>query len=173
MKRRTFLMGAGIATIAAGASVGGYLVLHNRDMDQQQYDLVWLTFMPVILEGALPNMPEPHKMALNRTLDSIHATISVLPLTQQDELASLLWALNNRLSLWLLTGSVTPLIMREPSSLAQVLESWRLASMDVQVQAYLGLKDVILASFYALPEHWARLGYKKPQLLTPDVTEAK
>ncbi|MBV7316288.1 TAT leader-containing periplasmic protein [Shewanella sp. NIFS-20-20] len=172
MQRRTFITGVALATVATGIGVSSYLASPDMPNDGRQYDVVWQTFMPMVLEGALPKMPEPRDQAINRTLAAIHGTIAVLPASQQAELDQLLWALNNRLSLLLLTGSITPLMMRTPSELLDVFESWRQGTMDIQMLAYLGLKEVIFSSYYALPEHWSALGYQKPQWFVNPLKES-
>jgi len=38
------------------------------------------------------------------------------------------------------------------------------ALMALLQQAYLGLRELLMASYYACPEHWDRLNYNKPKL---------
>lgn len=88
----------------------------------------------------------------------------MLPDEQQSELFELLDMLENRLGLLLLTSSMTPLLMRSPAELTQMLETWRHSYFALLQTAYLGLRELVMASYYACPEHWSRLHYAKPEL---------
>jgi hypothetical protein len=59
---------------------------------------------------------------------------------------------------------MTPLLMRSAAELTQMLETWRHSYFALLQTAYLGLRELVMASFYACPEHWSRLHYVKPQL---------
>ena len=100
--------------------------------------------------------------AQNRTLDAISQTISYLPQEGQDELEQLLDMLEQRLGLLVLTGSMTPLMMRTPNELISMLEYWRNSFLDLMVTAYQGLRELVMASYYASPENWGQLNYTKP-----------
>lgn len=117
-----------------------------------------------MLDGALPDVTTHKLVAQNRTLDAIKESINVLPAEQQIELFELLDMLENRLGLLLLTSSMTPLLMRSPAELTEMLESWRHSYFSLLQTAYLGLRELVMASYYACPEHWSRLHYAKPEL---------
>ncbi|QYJ74758.1 MULTISPECIES: TAT leader-containing periplasmic protein [Shewanella] len=165
MNRRKFLLTAlgGTAALALGVSLY-QPQLDVEDDGDKPHRILFSLLMPVLLEGALPEMAVPREAAVNRTLDAIEATISVLPTSQRDELEQLLDLLENRLGLLLLTGNMTPLLLRSPAELASQLESWRQSGLALLNQAYLGLRELVLASFYSCPEHWTLLNYAKPEL---------
>jgi hypothetical protein len=167
MERRTFLTTAfvGTATLALGFSL--YSPEHvgvNKGLDSE-HRLLFSVLLPVFLEDALPNVESTRVAAQNRTLDGISATISYLPKEGQDELEELLNTLEQRLGLLLLTGSMTPLMMRSPDELISMLEYWRNSFLDLMVTAYQGLRELIMASYYAFPEHWGHLNYAKPTFI--------
>ncbi|NMH65338.1 TAT leader-containing periplasmic protein [Shewanella salipaludis] len=164
MERRTFLLAA--LTGTAALALGSYLYLPELEgIDTDQDHRVLLSvLLPVFLDGALPEVEGPRLQALNRTQEAIAASMAVLPSHQQQELQHLFGLLEAQLGLLLLTGSLTPLMLRSPSELIQMLERWRTSYVDLLVTAYQGLRELVMASFYACPEHWARLHYAKPRL---------
>jgi hypothetical protein len=46
-----------------------------------------------------------------------------------------------------------------------MLESWRHHYLALLQTAYLGLRELVMASYYACPEHWGAIGYAKPSFL--------
>jgi len=115
----------------------------------------------------LPDVASHKLAAQNRTLDAIKQSMALLPAEQQEELNTLLTMLNHRLGLLLLTSSMTPLLMRSPRELADMLETWRHSYFSLLQTAYLGLRELVMASYYACPEHWGRLHYAKFELVNP------
>lgn len=166
MKRRTFLLGAfaGTAVLALGVNLYSPELSLPDDSEGKDYRLLFSVLLPVMLDGALPDVTTHKLVAQNRTLDAIKQSIAVLPAEQQIELFELLDMLENRLGLLLLTSSMTPLLMRSPAELTEMLESWRHSYFSLLQMAYLGLRELVMASYYACPEHWSRLHYAKPEL---------
>ncbi|QYK08489.1 TAT leader-containing periplasmic protein [Shewanella mangrovisoli] len=166
MNRRTFLLGAfaGTAAIALGVNLYSPEFRLPDEGEGKDYRLLFGVLLPVMLDGALPDVATHKLAAQNRTLDAIKHSIDVLPDEQQTELFELLDMLENRLGLLLLTSSMTPLLMRSPSELTQMLETWRHSYFALLQTAYLGLRELVMASYYACPEHWSRLHYAKPEL---------
>lgn len=165
MQRRTFLTGAFVGT--AALALGVNLYPHKVDAPAQDpYSrLLFSVLVPVFLDGILPEVAKPRERVINRTLDAIFEAIQVLPNEQQAELAELLGLLESRLGLLLVSGSMTPLILRQGDALVTMLESWRYHFLALLQTAYLGLRELVMASFYGCPEHWGRLGYAKPAFL--------
>lgn len=166
MKRRTFLLGAfaGTAVLALGVNLYSPELSLPDDSEGKDYRLLFSVLLPVMLDGALPDVTTHKLVAQNRTLDAIKESINVLPAEQQIELFELLDMLESRLGLLLLTSSMTPLLMRSPAELTEMLESWRHSYFSLLQTAYLGLRELVIASYYASPEHWSRLHYAKPEL---------
>ncbi|WP_153912291.1 TAT leader-containing periplasmic protein [Shewanella sp. TC10] len=164
MKRRTFLTGAftGTAALALGVSLYTPEVTDNPD---DTHRLLFGVLIPVFMDGALPDVANYREAFLNRTIIAINKTISVLPTDQKQELEQLLTMLESRFGLLILTSSITPLMLRTPAELNHMLEQWRHHFLEMMQTAYLGLRELIVASYYACPEHWGRLHYSKPTFL--------
>ncbi|WP_372871598.1 TAT leader-containing periplasmic protein [Shewanella sp.] len=165
MNRRTFLLAAlgGTAALALGVSLYQPEFALDESYDEE-HRLLFSVLLPVLLDGALPEMALPRETAMNRTLDAIAKTVSVLPADQRQELLQLLDSLENRFGLLLLTGSMAPLLLRTPAELNAFIDDWRQSSLALFNSAYLGLRELVLASFYSCPEHWVALNYAKPEL---------
>lgn len=167
MERRTFITTALAGTACLALGVNYYSasdISVNRQQDSK-HRLLFSVLVPVFLDGALPDVAALKRDAINRTLDTIEHTISILPLDTKAEIEQLLEMLEGRLGLLILTGSVTPLMMRNQAELVDMLQSWRSSYLDLMVTAYQGLREIVMASYYASPEHWSRLHYAKPSFL--------
>ncbi|RPA33758.1 TAT leader-containing periplasmic protein [Shewanella frigidimarina] len=165
MKRRTFITGAFAGTAAIALGVNLYSPIITTSSDDIHHRVLFSVLLPVFLDGALPEVPSHREIAINRTLDAISQSITHLPIEQQQELMELLELLEGRFGLLLLSGSMTPLLMREPQQLIDMLEFWRSNYLDMLTTAYNGLRELIMASYYACPEHWGNLRYVKPTFL--------
>ncbi|GAB1136914.1 MAG: TAT leader-containing periplasmic protein [Shewanella algae] len=166
MQRRQFLLWAlgGTSALALGVSLYEEEEIANLSEHEKPHDLLLGALIPGLLEGALPEINKHRSSAINRTLDAVNQTLKWLPKAQRQELEQLLDILENRFGLLLLSGSMTPLMLRSPNELVEMLESWRSSWMELLQQAYLGLRELLMASYYACPEHWDRLNYNKPKL---------
>ncbi|MDL2196967.1 TAT leader-containing periplasmic protein [Shewanella algae] len=166
MQRRQFLLWAlgGTSALALGVSLYEEEEIANLSEHEKPHDLLLGALIPVLLEEALPEINKHRTSAINRTLDAVNQTLKWLPKAQRQELEQLLDILENRFGLLLLSGSMTPLMLRSPNELVEMLESWRSSWMALLQQAYLGLRELLMASYYACPEHWDRLNYNKPKL---------
>ncbi|MBR9727710.1 TAT leader-containing periplasmic protein [Shewanella intestini] len=168
MNRRTFITGAFVSTAALAVGVNLSTSFTRQEHVQSSHRMLFATLIPIFLDGALPDVATHKEQAINRTLNTIEATINVLPQEQREEITLLLNMLESRFSLLLITGSLTPLILRQPFELIDMLESWRQHFITLLNTAYLGLREVIMASYYASPEHWGRLQYVKPTFVVGD-----
>lgn len=80
MQRRTFLTGAFAATTALALGASVYLPPSQwPGAEQQNHRALFAILLPVLLDGALPQMPGPRQQAIDRTLDAIDTTIATLP----------------------------------------------------------------------------------------------
>ncbi|PMG43602.1 TAT leader-containing periplasmic protein [Shewanella sp. 10N.286.52.B9] len=165
MKRRTFLAGAftGTAALALGVSLYTPDITDHPD---ENHRLLFNVLIPIFMDGTLPEVANYREAFINRTIVAINQTISVLSDDQKSEINQLLNLLESRMGLLLLTSSLTPLMLRSADELVLMLEEWRHHFLQMLQTAYLGLRELVLSSYYACPEHWGRLHYAKPTFLT-------
>lgn len=165
MQRRTFLTTSLVGTAALALGVNFALPENIDAMSDDKHGVIFSVIVPVIMDGALPEIESLKQAAIFRTIEAIHNTMAVLPRAQIEELKQLLDMLESRLGLLILTGSMTPLMMRSPADLIEMLDGWRDSAMVLFQHAYIGLRELVMASFYACPEHWVELNYAKPTFL--------
>lgn len=164
MRRRTFLTAAFAGTAALALGVNLYTSSPD-EVEDIHHRVLFSVLIPVFLDGALPEVVSQRRAVIEATLDAIAQSIAVLPQEQQNELTELLAMLEGRLGLLILTGEMTPLMMRSPAELVTMLEGWRHHFLTLLQTAYHGLRELVLASYYSSPEHWENLGYAKPTFI--------
>ncbi len=161
MDRRQFLMAGLVGTAAVATGI----VLWPVDtplpgLTDPQARVLRALVLPV-LEGAAP-APVLEDQA-DALVHQVAQTIATLPPGSQAELNRLFELLEHRLGVLALTGSLTPLLARQPEALAEMLNQWRSHFLDTLVIAYQGLKELLQAAWYADPTHWPALDYQKQQ----------
>ena len=166
MERRTFLLGGFVATASIAVGADWYINAFESDqaLTKHKHSLLFQVLIPVFLEGALPTEEPLRQQHIERTVESIHATLGVLPEHSREKLQQLLELLETKFGLVLLTSSMTSMVQRDPIALTELLNQWREHYLSMMNEAYLGLRELIISSYYALPEHWEILDYKKPIL---------
>ena len=164
MERRTFLLGGFVATASIAVGADWYINAFESEqvLTKHKHGLLFQALIPVLLDGALPDEQELRQQHIERTVESIHATMDVLPEHTQQQLHQLLELLETKFGLLLLTSNMTAVLKRNPLELTQLLNYWREHYLSMMNEAYLGLRELIVSSYYALPEHWEILNYKKP-----------
>lgn len=170
MKRRTFLLAsvAGISALATGIALYRstdldleYTTALPLDEDQQQ---VLLALLPALLNGTLSDQPDKRQQQLKQVLENMAEAIRWLPSSSREELQQLLSTLSNRFGKLLLTGGMTQWPSMSLSQRLHMLDDWRYHYLSLLQQAYFGLKELSLASWYSQPDTWPQLGYIKPNL---------
>ncbi|MBY5922428.1 TAT leader-containing periplasmic protein [Ferrimonas balearica] len=161
MDRRQFLMAGLVGTAAVATGIALWPVEKPLPGLTDPQARVLKALVVPVLYGAAP------EAELTAQSDQVAAqvahTIATLPPGSQAQLNQLFETLENRLGVLALTGSMTPLLARQPEALAEMLEQWRTHFLDTLEIAYQGLKELIQAAWYADPAHWPALGYNKPQ----------
>lgn len=153
MKRRTFLTGAFVGTAALALGISFYNDENFILQEDEYHSVLFSALIPVFLDGALPEVPSQRQIVIESTLASIRGSMQLLPDDQYQELQDLLVKLESRFGLLLLTGSMTPLLMRSPQQLTEMLEDWRHHYLTLIQTAYTGLRELILTSFYGNPDN--------------------
>ncbi len=92
-------------------------------------------------------------------LRDFEKTISTLPRYTQKEVFLLLDLLDNRVTRFLLTGIWAPFSVCSREELDSALVEWSRSYFGVRRNAYEGLRDLILGTWYANPIYWQKIGY--------------
>ena len=92
-------------------------------------------------------------------LADFEKTISSLPNYTQKEVFLLLDLLGSRVTRFLLTGIWSPFSETPREELNSALVEWSHSSFGMRRNAYEGLRDLILGTWYANPIHWQKIGY--------------
>lgn len=174
MKRRTVLLSSllGAATVTLA---GGSLLWLERDPARARAQVL-RAIAPVLLDGAtmLPAAPResgPEAVlptaALDATLTALEAAVVHLPRLTRIDLDRLFVLLASAPGRRWLAGVDAPWDRASSESIAAFLEAWRSHSSPLLRGAYGALHDLVLASWYAQPAHWAAIGYPGPNLPGP------
>ncbi|MEI8025702.1 MAG: hypothetical protein WCI18_05060 [Pseudomonadota bacterium] len=86
-------------------------------------------------------------------------TITTLPRYTQKEVFLLLDLLGSRVTRFLLTGIWSPFSSTPREELDSAIGEWSRSSLGMRRNAYEGLRDLILGTWYANPIHWQKIGY--------------
>ncbi|MBM7070829.1 TAT leader-containing periplasmic protein [Shewanella sp. 202IG2-18] len=166
MERRTFLLGSFAATAALAVGADWYINAFDSTSEgtKQKHALLFTALLPVLLDGALPADEVERQQQIERTIENIHITMSLLPEHAQQKLMQLLELLETQFGTLLLTSSFTSFLELSPNGLQQLLTYWREHYLSMMNEAYLGLRELVMSSYYASPEHWGLLNYQKPAL---------
>ena len=166
MDRRTFLISCFISTASIAVGADWYINAFDSSPEKtkQKHSLLFKTLLPVLLDGALSTNEAERQQQIERTIENIHITMSLLPENAEQKLIQLLEMLETKFGTLLLTSSFTSYLELNPTGLQQLLTYWREHYLSMMNEAYLGLRELVMSSYYASPEHWGFLGYQKPML---------
>lgn len=165
MQRRTLLrLGIGSAVLLALAGGGAQLLrpgLQQGRLGAPAREVLHAVARAV-LDGSLPEDAAMREAALQAQVDRVEALIMGLPAATQRELSQLLGLLGTAAGRMALAGLTAPWTQASVAQLQQALEALRQSKLSLRRQAYHGLRDLTNAAFYAVPGHWALMGYPEP-----------
>ena len=118
-----------------------------------------------VLDGALPADKRVVADMIDRHLDRVEAAVAAFSPTTRQELTQLLAILANPLGRRLLVGLAMPWESATVTDLQAGFDAMRRSRLTVRKQAFMALRDLTNASFYAEPGTWATLGYPGPRPL--------
>ena len=159
--RRTFLRAGGLAALALVA--GGALYRAHRDTAPHRFALdgearaALHAIAPAILLGALPP-----GLALNATIDAVHAAILGLPPATQKEVQDLFGLLALAPARRLLTGVSGGWENARTEDVSAFIQDWRMHRLGLLRSAYHALHDLVLGAWYAQESSWAATGFPGP-----------
>ena len=173
--RRNFLKAtAATAAVMAAAGAGWQLSLsdHVDAVTEDTFAYQFLTeddrlllfaLVPVyVQESATKPLDVELNLAVQRRIDQACVR---LPQGTRDELRELLDLLTNQLGRAVVAGVWQSWNQAGAKALDNFLRAWRDSFVDLLRSGYLGLHELIIASFYAGSENWAAIGYPGPPTL--------
>lgn len=165
MQRRSFLT-LGLASAAVLAVGGGALAWVQPGLrDARLSDAGREVFAAVgraMLDGALPAPEGARNAALAGLLERIDSLVAALPGHAQAELSQLLAVLATAPGRRILAGLDAPWPSASVSDLQGALQSMRVSSLALRVQAYQALHDIVNGAYFSDAGTWGLLGYPGP-----------
>lgn len=165
MQRRTWLK-LGLASAAGLALVGGGLALRAPAWTSEGLTAsgraVFGAVAAAVLEGSLPEDAAPRQAALSAWFERLDDSIAALPSHTQAELAQLLSVLSSAPGRWALTGLSTDWADASVPQVSAALQAMRHSRVALRQQAYLALRELTCAAYFADPGTWLALGYSGP-----------
>lgn len=119
----------------------------------------------VMLDGSLPTDAATRRVAIERHLQRVQQVVAGLPPHARAELAQLLALLGTRIGRWALMGAGNDWDDLPPTRLVAMLTGMRRSSLAVRQQAYLALRELTMAAYFAEPATWRRLNYDGPRAI--------
>lgn len=170
--RRTFLKAgvAGSALLLAGRWLPAPGVAAEVDSPALRYlgsaDVVMLRrVVPVVLAGALPQDPASQAGAIDEILQGIDLVIHHQSLAVRGEIADLFGLLTRGVTRTLVAGVWSSWDEASTEEVQAFLAGWRDSRFTLLRSAYLGLQQLVVASWYGNPRSWPRIGYGGPPKL--------
>jgi len=118
-----------------------------------------------VLAGSLPVEPVPQEHALLGLIERTEIAIAAFPSHTQAELGQLLGVLSTTTGRLFLARLQSPWNEATEVELKEMLADMQTSRIVLRQQAYLGLHDLIGASYFSAPETWSVLDYPGPQVL--------
>jgi hypothetical protein len=119
-------------------------------------------FVPVVLEGSLPDEIEARARAIREVVEAFDRAVSGLAPAVQREVDQLFSVLRFAPSRVALTGLWPPVEEASAAEIAAFLTRWRNSRFEIQRAGYQALTQLIQAAWYDNPSSWAAIGYPGP-----------
>lgn len=165
MQRRTWLK-LGLVSATALALVGGGLALHAPAWTRAGLTApgraVFGAIAAAVLDGSLPDEAPARQAALAAWFERLDDSIAALPPHTQAELAQLLTVLGSAPGRWALAGLSTDWPDASVAQVSAALQAMRHSRVALRQQAYLALRELTCAAYFADPGTWLALGYAGP-----------
>jgi hypothetical protein len=169
MQRRRLLqlgLGAGTLLVLAGGSAALMRpALVDGHTLSDRAGAVMSAVARAVLDGSLPAEQVAREQALQSHLIRVQHTIDGLPPHARRELSMLLSLLSTPAGRLALAGLSADWPEASVPQLQAALQEMRLSSLAMRQQAFLALRELTNASYYAEPGLWSLLGYPGPNPL--------
>jgi hypothetical protein len=164
-QRRTFLK-LGIASAVLLAVAGGAVALMQPGLVDGKTTAATRLVLTQVAQGMLAGTLPTDAPARQRILDGMMARtdtfISGLPPHVQAELSQLFGLLATAAGRRGIVGLSATWETATPADLVTALHAMRTSGMDLRIQAYQGLHDLVCVPYFAGTESWSLLGYPGP-----------
>ncbi|WP_051326492.1 hypothetical protein [Aliagarivorans taiwanensis] len=161
--RRQFLL----ASLAGAGGLLGWYLSRPQDLPQQRVKARHLSATQLeVLAMMAPSLLypiRPDAQQLHNLLQAIDQAYGYLPASTQQELSQLLDLLHRRGSFLLLSAGMSDLSKFSINQRIQLLNYWRFHSLALLNQAYQGLHELVMASWYGDSANWPALDYQLPE----------
>jgi hypothetical protein len=127
--------------------------------------IIVAAIVPVMLAEALPPTGDQREQSLREIVRGVDYAIGLLTDATREELRDLFDVLGNALGRVVLAGIWSGWASAKPDDVAEFLDGWRNAYLDLLRQGYQGLHELIMAAWYGNPASWAAIGYPGPPRL--------
>ena len=165
MQRRTWLK-LGLVSAAGLALVGGGLALRAPAWTPEGLSAsgraVFGAVASTVLDGSLPEDAAARQVAVDAWFKRLDDSIAALPPHTQAELAQLLGVLASAPGRWALAGLATDWADAPVADVRAALLDMRHSRLALRQLAYLALRELTCAAYFADPGTWMALGYSGP-----------
>lgn len=148
------LLGGSVAVMQPGLLKGSTLSPNAREL--------MAAVARAVLDGSWPAGTVEREQALQAHLDRLQQTIDGLPRHVKKELSMLLALLSSAPGRVALAGLHTDWREATVPQLQAALQSMRMSTLALRQQAFLALRELTNASYYADPGTWSLMGYPGP-----------
>ncbi len=165
MQRRSFLK-LGIASAVVLAVAGGAVALIKPGLvdgkTTPETRLILRQVALAMLAGSLPTDAVQRNRILDGMVERTDVFIASLPVHVQAELSQLFALLATAAGRRGIVGLSASWESATEAEMTQALVAMRGSGMDLRIQAYQGLHDMVCVPYFAGQESWALLGYPGP-----------
>ena len=165
MRRRSFLK-LGIASAVVLAVAGGAVALMKPGLADgkttPETRLILRQVAQAMLAGSLPADATERTRVLDGMMERTDVFIGGLPNNVQAELSQLFALLATAAGRRGIVGLSASWEAATVPEMTEALRAMRGSGMDLRIQAYQGLHDMVCVPYFAGQESWALLGYPGP-----------
>lgn len=147
---------------STGLDSNDYLKEHKFvHLDEEDLKF-FMAICPIMLGQVSANDEWPPKKIVSSVVIGVDKAIGKLSLPAQNDLSTLFKLISFRPTRFMLTGVWSNWDSADYNTINNAMDKWSVASTELWRSAYEGLRELILASWYANPVAWKMIGYPGP-----------
>jgi hypothetical protein len=116
-----------------------------------------------ILEGTLPAGEDHGRAAVAEMLGRVDRMVFALPPHTQSELSQLLSLLSSGVGRRTIAGLAEPWHLASVAEIQAALRSMRLSTIDLRLQAYQAIHEIVSSAYFSESTTWSVLNYPGPR----------